>query len=40
LSEPKNVWDSAKEAGQKGLRHPGIEPGASRWQQDILPLNQ
>ena len=22
------------------LRHPGIEPGASRWQRDILPLNQ
>jgi hypothetical protein len=27
--------------GQKiDLRHPGIEPGASRWQRDILPLNQ
>lgn len=22
------------------MRHPGIEPGASRWQRDILPLNQ
>lgn len=24
----------------KKLRRPGIEPGASRWQRDILPLNQ
>ena len=22
------------------MRRPGIEPGASRWQRDILPLNQ
>ena len=22
------------------MRHPGTEPGASRWQRDILPLNQ
>lgn len=46
------MWDGAKEAGgkvrangiktrdEKELRHPGIEPGASRWQRDILPLNQ
>jgi hypothetical protein len=25
---------------QKRVRRPGIEPGASRWQRDILPLNQ
>ena len=25
---------------QNILRRPGIEPGASRWQRDILPLNQ
>lgn len=24
----------------KRVRRPGIEPGASRWQRDILPLNQ
>nr|CCA21614.1 AlNc14C128G6866 [Albugo laibachii Nc14] len=24
----------------KNVRRPGIEPGASRWQRDILPLNQ
>ena len=22
------------------MRHPGIEPGALRWQRSILPLNQ
>ena len=22
------------------MRHPGIEPGAPRWQRGILPLNQ
>ena len=22
------------------VRHPGIEPGAPRWQRGILPLNQ
>ena len=36
----KKVRDRAIETGQKGLRLPGIEPGASRWQRDILPLNQ
>jgi hypothetical protein len=25
---------------EKMLRHPGIEPGASAWEADILPLNQ
>ena len=24
----------------KTMRHPGIEPGAPRWQRGILPLNQ
>ena len=29
-----------RRAGHKRVRRPGIEPGASRWQRDILPLNQ
>ena len=29
-----------KREKRKQLRHPGSEPGASRWQRDILPLNQ
>ena len=30
-------WYQAKD---NTMRRPGIEPGASRWQRDILPLNQ
>ena len=33
-------WGRLLEWSRKGLRRPGIEPGASRWQRDILPLNQ
>jgi hypothetical protein len=25
---------------ESNMRHPGIEPGAPRWQRGILPLNQ
>ena len=31
---------SQQEGQHKRMRRPGIEPGASRWQRDILPLNQ
>ena len=31
---------SARGTTGKKMRRPGIEPGASRWQRDILPLNQ
>ena len=31
---------AANDAQHKRMRRPGIEPGASRWQRDILPLNQ
>ena len=29
-----------KEVAHLAVHHPGIEPRASRWQRDILPLNQ
>eukprot|EP00968_Pinguiococcus_pyrenoidosus_P027420 scaffold7376_cov250-Pinguiococcus_pyrenoidosus.AAC.5 len=28
-----------KKGQEKDVHQPGIEPGASRWQRDILPLN-
>jgi hypothetical protein len=38
--KPTNRKKGPKKLEAKGMRHPGIEPGASRWQRDILPLNQ
>ena len=37
ISRWLSVWGMR---GHKRVRRPGIEPGASRWQRDILPLNQ
>ncbi len=34
------VKDVVVRGRHKRVRRPGIEPGASRWQRDILPLNQ
>ena len=42
-SETKNETrrdEGCVAARAKKMRRPGIEPGASRWQRDILPLNQ
>ena len=36
----ENKRAKSKEQKGKRMRRPGIEPGASRWQRDILPLNQ
>jgi hypothetical protein len=30
----------SKHTTKQNMRHPGIEPGALRWQRSILPLNQ
>ena len=40
----RRPWDyethALPTAPRKQMRHPGIEPGAPRWQRGILPLNQ
>ena len=36
-----NIWKTRRDGAQIGekVRPPGIEPGASAWEAEILPLN-